>query len=277
MSEQKDESVDCISFIMTKKNKDVTKSPKEQLEGTKSRLLESSRVLKCGCIMAIATFDDSSESIITKLQGLLCRSNLELVDKFIIHVETGASDLENMVKTAEESGHTAQMSSRKHISLFIFKKKGDRILPSQDIIEKSKLTRDELKKYIPSVETINLHGSEEMCLKEVNRRIVKMYSFVGDTILAPTLDEGTIIEVARELGRECIGYEADENNIKILRKKYSNTEEAEQHESVSKFVDRQTKELEANQPGKPKVEIMASKGMMEEIKRLIQEGLKETA
>jgi hypothetical protein len=36
-----------------------------------------------------------------------------------------------------------------------------------------------------------------------------MYSYVGETVLDPFLGSGTTIKVARELGREGVGYERD--------------------------------------------------------------------
>ena len=45
--------------------------------------------------------------------------------------------------------------------------------------------------------------------EEIPRRLVKLYSFVGETVLDPFLGSGTTAKVAKELGRSSWGYEID--------------------------------------------------------------------
>lgn len=54
---------------------------------------------------------------------------------------------------------------------------------------------------------------------ELPYRIIKLFSFVGDTVLDPFLGSGTTMKVARELGRNSIGYEIDKDLLKIIKKK----------------------------------------------------------
>jgi len=54
---------------------------------------------------------------------------------------------------------------------------------------------------------------------ELPYRLIKLFSFVGDTILDPFLGSGTTMKVAKELGRNSIGYEIDERLIPIIEKK----------------------------------------------------------
>jgi DNA modification methylase len=46
--------------------------------------------------------------------------------------------------------------------------------------------------------------------EEIPRRLIRMFSVKGDTVLDPFLGTGTTMKVAAELGRRCIGYEIDE-------------------------------------------------------------------
>ncbi len=44
---------------------------------------------------------------------------------------------------------------------------------------------------------------------EIARRLIRMFSILGDTVLDPFLGTGTTMEAARMLGRNCVGYEVD--------------------------------------------------------------------
>lgn len=54
---------------------------------------------------------------------------------------------------------------------------------------------------------------------ELPYRIIKLYSYVGDTILDPFAGSGTTLKVARQLKRNSIGYEIIRDLEKIIRKK----------------------------------------------------------
>jgi len=45
--------------------------------------------------------------------------------------------------------------------------------------------------------------------EEIPRRLIKLFSFIGETILDPFLGSGTVTKVAKELGRNSYGYEID--------------------------------------------------------------------
>lgn len=57
--------------------------------------------------------------------------------------------------------------------------------------------------------------------KEIVKRCVKLFSFVGDTVLDPFTGSGTTLKVAKELDRNYIGYEIMENYKSIIEKKLS--------------------------------------------------------
>jgi len=54
---------------------------------------------------------------------------------------------------------------------------------------------------------------------ELAYRLIKLYSFVGETVLDPFLGSGTTSKVAKELGRNSIGYEKDGSLVPIIQKK----------------------------------------------------------
>lgn len=55
--------------------------------------------------------------------------------------------------------------------------------------------------------------------EEIPRRLIRLYSFHGETVLDPFLGSGTTMKVAHELGRNSWGYEIDASLKKIIRRK----------------------------------------------------------
>src|SRR3989475_8520598 len=55
--------------------------------------------------------------------------------------------------------------------------------------------------------------------EEIPRRLIKLFTMVGETVFDPFAGSGTTLKVARELGRNGIGYEIDLELKDILREK----------------------------------------------------------
>jgi site-specific DNA-methyltransferase (cytosine-N4-specific) len=55
--------------------------------------------------------------------------------------------------------------------------------------------------------------------EEIARRLIRMFSIIGDTVLDPFLGTGTTIKVAMELQRSSIGYEIDKSFRSIIEEK----------------------------------------------------------
>lgn len=106
--------------------------------------------------------------------------------------------------------------------ILIFKKPGKSKRVLKEIKEKSKLTKEEWKKYFyghwyfGGARQIN-HSA--MFPDELPKRIIKMFTFIGETVLDPFLGSGTTVKVALDLDRNAIGYEINKNFLNIIRKK----------------------------------------------------------
>ncbi len=106
--------------------------------------------------------------------------------------------------------------------ILIFKKPGKGRKIPKNIKEKSRLSREEWKEYFRGhwqFAGARQMGHQAMFPDELPRRLIRMFSFVGETVLDPFLGSGTTVKVALELGRNAIGYEINEEFLEIIRKK----------------------------------------------------------
>ncbi|MEO0092830.1 MAG: DNA methyltransferase [candidate division WOR-3 bacterium] len=106
--------------------------------------------------------------------------------------------------------------------ILIFKKYGVPPKVSKVIKEKSKLTDEEWNRYFTG--HWNFPGEKQdkhlaMFPEELPRRLIKMFSFVGDTVLDPFLGSGTTSLAAKNLNRNSIGYEINEDFLPIIKEK----------------------------------------------------------
>ncbi len=106
--------------------------------------------------------------------------------------------------------------------ILIFKKYGKSPKISKEIKEKSRLTKEEWNEYFTG--HWNFPGEKQdkhlaMFPEELPRRLIKMFSFIGDTILDPFLGSGTTMLAAKNLDRNSIGYEINEDFIPIIEEK----------------------------------------------------------
>jgi hypothetical protein len=93
---------------------------------------------------------------------------------------------------------------------------------SSEIKEKSILTKEEWKEYFNGhwyFKGEKQAEHEAMFPDELPYRLIKMFSFVGDTILDPFLGSGTTLKVALELERNAIGYEINPDFLEVINKK----------------------------------------------------------
>lgn len=106
--------------------------------------------------------------------------------------------------------------------ILIFKKLGTPKRPSKEIKEKSKMTKEEWKTYFAG--HWNFGGAKQdghiaVFPEELPKRLIKMFAFVGDTVLDPFLGSGTTSLAAKNLGRNSIGYEINKEFLPFIKNK----------------------------------------------------------
>jgi len=106
--------------------------------------------------------------------------------------------------------------------ILIFKKPGKSKKIPKEIKEKSKLTKKEWKEYFSGhwrFGGARQTNHEAMFPEELPKRIIKMFTFVGETVLDPFLGGGTTVKTALQLDRNAIGYEINKNFLDVIKKK----------------------------------------------------------
>lgn len=112
--------------------------------------------------------------------------------------------------------------------ILIFKKLGIAPSVSKDLKENSKLTQEEWNEFF--LGHWNFAGERQdkhlaMFPEELPRRLIKMFSFVGETVLDPFLGSGTTSLAAKKLNRNSAGYEINPDFIPVIKKKICTEQE----------------------------------------------------
>ena len=106
--------------------------------------------------------------------------------------------------------------------ILLFKKPGNPPSVSRKAKEQSRLSGDEWNEYFAG--HWNFSGEKQdkhlaMFPEELPKRLIRMFSFVGETVLDPFLGSGTTSLAAKNLCRNSIGYEINESFLPIIREK----------------------------------------------------------
>lgn len=106
--------------------------------------------------------------------------------------------------------------------ILVFKKYGAAPKVSKEIKEESKMTQEEWNQYFTG--HWNFSGEKQdkhlaMFPEELPKRLIKMFSFVGDMVIDPFLGSGTTSLAAKNLNRNSAGYEINEDFLPIIEEK----------------------------------------------------------
>lgn len=106
--------------------------------------------------------------------------------------------------------------------ILVFKKLGDAPKPTKEQKEQSEMTAEEWNTYFAG--HWNFAGARQdnhiaTFPEELPKRLIKMFSFVGETVLDPFAGSGTTLLAAKNLERNSIGYEINPEFISYINNK----------------------------------------------------------
>lgn len=190
------------------------------------------RVLHPGCKMVINIGDQYLKA---KEHGRYRVAPIR--SRIIQHLENHHAGLDYMgaiiwqkVSTCKPSGGAAIMGSfpnprngvlkLDYEFLLIFKKLGKQPKVTAEQKAEAAMTNEEWNRYFVGHWKFpgeRMKGHQAMFPIELPRRIIKMYSFPGETVLDPFLGSGSTIAASAELNRSCIGYELNSDYMDLIQ------------------------------------------------------------
>jgi len=131
--------------------------------------------------------------------------------------------------------------------ILIFKKLGVSPFVSKEIKEESKMSKDEWNQYFNG--HWNFNGAKQdkhlaMFPEELPKRLIKMFSFVGDNVLDPFLGSGTTTLVAKNLNRNSVGYEINSNYLPTIKEKIGAIKEDLFKNVAFEFIDQKQENID---------------------------------
>ena len=124
--------------------------------------------------------------------------------------------------------------------ILIFKKLGKSPKPTLEQKQNSIMTKEEWNQYFSSHWNFSgVKQSEHIAMfpEELPKRLIKMFSFVGETIFDPFLGSGTTSLAAKNLGRNSIGYEINKEFESIIREKLNINQLSFDSDTIEFFED----------------------------------------
>ena len=109
--------------------------------------------------------------------------------------------------------------------ILIFKKQGKAPAPLLEQMKLSEMTKEEWNTYFASHWTFGgakQDGHIAVFPEELPHRLIKMFSFAGETVFDPFMGSGTTALAARNLQRNSIGYEINPDFVDYYKQKVDN-------------------------------------------------------
>lgn len=129
--------------------------------------------------------------------------------------------------------------------ILIFKKLGDAPKPTKEQKEQSIMTSEEWNTFFAghwNFSGVRQNGHIAMFPEELPRRLIKMFSFIGETVLDPFAGSGTTSLAAKNLERNSIAYEINPEFISIIKEKL-NVNQNDINDTAYEFIKQDTLDI----------------------------------
>jgi site-specific DNA-methyltransferase (adenine-specific) len=193
---------------------------------------ECHRVLKPGCRMAINIGDQylrASEHGRYRVKPIPA-DNVQMCQD--IGFDFMGNIIWRKVSTTNTTGGCSWMGSiyypkdghvtYEHEYICLFRKRGDWEKPSEEAKEKSRLTKEQRSRWFRGYWELSPETQDDHLAKfpvELPHRLIKMYTFHGETVIDPFLGSGTTTLAAQKNGRDSIGIELNPDYVPLIRDK----------------------------------------------------------
>ncbi|NPV37400.1 MAG: site-specific DNA-methyltransferase [Bacteroidales bacterium] len=193
---------------------------------------ECYRVLHCGCRLCVNIGDQFARSVYYGRYKVI--PIREEIIKFCENIgfDYMGAIIWQKVTTSNTTGGGVQMGSYPYPRngilkldyefILVFKKLGDSPKPTNEQKELSKMTAEEWNTFFAghwNFPGVRQNGHIAMFPEELPKRLIKMFSFVGETVLDPFAGSGTTALAAKNTDRNSIGYEINSEFIPIIKEK----------------------------------------------------------
>ena len=198
---------------------------------------ESYRVLKKGCRMCINIGDQFARSVYYgRYKVIPIRTEIIKFCETIGCDYMGAIIWQKVTTTNTTGGATIMGSypyprngilKLDYEFILVFKKPGRAPKTTKENKDLSRLTVEEWNSFFSGHWKIpgeKQAGHLAAFPPEIPKRLIKMFSFVGDTVLDPFLGSGTTAVWAKNLNRNSKGFEINDQFINIIKNKFENSD-----------------------------------------------------
>ena len=184
--------------------------------------MECSRVLSDGCRLCVNVGDQFARSVVYGRYKVISIQSQILRFCEAIGMDYMGTIVWKKVTTTRTTGGASIMGSFpyprngmvkiNYEHILLFRKPGKPPKPTPEAKENSKMSTEEWNTFFSGIWTVpgvRQTGHVAMFPEEIPNRLIRMYSFSGETVLDPFAGSGTTLAVAAQLGRNSVGYEID--------------------------------------------------------------------